>query len=392
MSIDPTRLLQEVFPGLSAEAVNELLRLARVRTYPAGTLLCEEGSYEGIFYVIAAGQVQVSKHFVGDEERVLRVIGPGDFFGEMSIIQNAPRAANVRTVGEATVVEIGKEAFEYVLRRSPSMAMTLVRATIERLRANDRMSIAELQRKNKEIEAAYRALAEQERLRSEFLTTLAHELRTPLTSAKGFMQLIQRGMMDGPALRMALDRITESIERVVTLVNDLLFVQEMELIQPALLPVAVGEIVQEVVREQARRAAESGLELVMEIESGLPALLADPEGLRRAFRALLDNAIKFSPDGGQISVVARRVEDALEVVFADPGVGIPEEFMRERLFKRFERIESVDGRLFGGVGLGLPIARHLVEQHGGEILVESEFRKGSTFTVRLPLAQAAVRN
>lgn len=386
MSIDLKALLQDVFPGLQDDAAAELLLLARVKTYPADTLLCVEGAYEDVFYIIGEGEAQVSKHFVADEERVLRVLGPGEFFGEMSIIQNVPRTASVRTLTETTVVEIDKEGFEHVLRRSPSMAMKLVRMTIEHLRNNDRVSIAELQRKNKELEAAYRALAEQERLRSEFLTMLAHELRTPLTSAKGFMQLIQRGMLDGSALRMALDRVSENVERVVTLVNDLLFVQEMELIQPTFRPVAVDEVVKAVVTEYEKRAAENDLRIVTEFAPALPTLQADPEGLARAFRAVLDNAVKFSPDGGQVSVRVQPAGDAIEVVVTDPGVGIPEDFLKNRLFHRFERVESADGRLFGGVGLGLPIAKHLIEQHGGRILVESQQGKGSTFTLRLPLA------
>ncbi|MCZ7546389.1 MAG: cyclic nucleotide-binding domain-containing protein [Anaerolineae bacterium] len=365
MPTNPTDLLKQVFPGLEDEAAGALLRPARIKTYPPHAVLCEEGAHEDVFYIVAKGRVEVAKRFARGEARVLREFGPGDFFGEMSIVQSATRSASVRTIEETTVIEIDKEVFEHALRRSPSMAMTLVRATVDRLRVNDQLSVAELKRKTGEVEAAYHALTEHERLLSEFLTTLAHELRTPLTSAKGFMQLIQRGMVDGPALRMALDRVTENIEHVVALANDLLFLQEIELIRPALRPVAVGEIVQDVVGGQIRRATESGLGLVTQIEPGLPEVQADPEGLARAFRALLDNAIKFSPDGGQISITVRRAGRAVEIAFTDPGVGIPPAFIQDGLFTRFERYEGVEGRLFGGVGLGLPIARHIIEEHGG---------------------------
>ncbi len=385
-TVDAVRLLKQAFPGLGDEAAGELAELARIRTYPPGTLLCKEGEHEETFYLIADGEVEITKRFIEDEERLLRRAGPGTFFGEIAIIQNVPRTASVRTTEETTVLEIDKDVFEQVLRRSPSMALTMVRATIEHLRANDQRAIEELRRRKQELEEAYRVLSEQERLRSEFLTTLAHELRTPLTSAKGFMNLIQLGHMEGAALKMALDKVEAGIDNVISLINDLLFVQEMDTViaEPTRRPVDVGELIFELVSGEQDRAAEQGLEIATEIEPDLPKIEADPDGLRRAFGALLDNAIKFSPDGGVLRITIHNLGDELEISFADPGVGIPAEFM-DRLFKRFERLEQIGDHLFGGVGLGLPIAKHLIEKHGGTITVQSELGKGSTFTVRLPV-------
>jgi len=111
---------------------------------------------------------------------------------------------------------------------------------------------------------------------------------------------------------------------------------------------------------------------------------ADPDGLRRALLALLDNAIKFSPGGGTIHIEVSQSEDAVDIAFADPGVGIDPEFL-PRIFDRFEHQEKRGDYLFGGIGLGLAIAQHLIEGFGGSISVESEVDRGSIFTVHLPM-------
>jgi hypothetical protein len=113
--------------------------------------------------------------------------------------------------------------------------------------------------------------------------------------------------------------------------------------------------------------------------------MGDAEELERAFSALLDNAIKFSPNGGTVRVSVTRSGRNIEVAFSDPGIGIPADFIESGLFERFRRRDSVDGEVFGGVGLGLPIARRLVEGQNGRIAVESAVGQGSTFTVSLPL-------
>jgi two-component system phosphate regulon sensor histidine kinase PhoR len=240
-------------------------------------------------------------------------------------------------------------------------------------------------RKQKEqIEAAYDELRHQEQLRTEFLTTLAHELRTPLTSASGFMQLLKVGAMNGPALTMSLQKISMNIDRIVSLVNDLLFVQEQDLIEPALRPVSLPALLEVIVSELREDAQDQGSEIKIEVPPDLPTIQADPDGLVRAFNKLLDNAVKFSPDGGDIVITAHARPRWIDVDFTDKGVGIRDAF-KPRLFQRFEHTDRIGDRVFGGVGLGLAIAKHIIESHGGSISVQSTEGAGSTFTVHLPI-------
>jgi signal transduction histidine kinase len=383
MTVEPISLLKQVFAGMSDEALVQMAWMTQVRTYPPDTVLCHEGAEEDVFYIIGEGQVSISQQ-LGNEERFLRYSGPGQYFGEMALIANTPRNANVRTTVETTVLEIDKASFVEMIRQNPIIALTMFRTTVGWLRANDTAAIAALSRQKQEIQRAYDELQIQERRRSEFLTTLAHELRTPLTTANGFMQLIKSGAMSGPALQMGLDKVASGLERIVSLVNDLMFVQEMDLLEPSVRAVDLRSIITSLVDEAAHHAADHGLALVVELPSTLPVIQADPDGLRRALGALLDNAIKFSPNGGEIRIGVSLTDNHVNIAFADPGIGIEPDFM-SRMFERFERREKYGDILFGGIGLGLPIAKHLVESFGGTITVTSEIGKGSTFTVQLPV-------
>src|SRR5512144_1787341 len=138
-----------------------------------GHVLCHDGEYEDSFYVIAEGSVVISKKMLDEAgEHVLRVGGRGDLVGEMGLIQNAPRAATVRTLTECSMLEMGKKDFETILSRSPHMAIDIIRVTLDRLRANDHMAIAELQRINN-------MLRQMDRNKLDFIQVAAHELRTP---------------------------------------------------------------------------------------------------------------------------------------------------------------------------------------------------------------------
>ncbi|MCC7446212.1 MAG: cyclic nucleotide-binding domain-containing protein, partial [Anaerolineae bacterium] len=144
MAIEPHELVKRLFPSLNDEERAQLVNLGRVRTYPPDTILCHEGAYESVFYVIAEGEVIVTKKFDEREELVLRHTVAGEFFGEMAIIQDAPRSATVTTVVETTVLELDKSTVETMLGQNPSMALAMIRTTFDRLRANDQMAIREL--------------------------------------------------------------------------------------------------------------------------------------------------------------------------------------------------------------------------------------------------------
>jgi two-component system sensor histidine kinase VicK len=263
------------------------------------------------------------------------------------------------------------------------MALTVMRALTERLRQADQRAIAELSKKNEQLTHLNRELTEQEQIRSEFLTTVAHELRTPLTSANGYLTLVATGRMEGEQVQQAVSRALRNVKRVMRLVNDILFLQEMDLILPEFRAVSLRDIVSQAVVGRSQQAIETDLSLQVHLEEDLPQVMGDSDWLYRAVDALLDNAIKFSPDGGEVSIRIVHRSGQVQLTVSDQGVGIPADQM-DCIFERFQRVQHVGPHLFGGVGLGLPLVNQVVEQHAGKIEVDSVEGQGSTFIMSLP--------
>ncbi len=382
------RVIQKAFPGMPDDEAQELISIGEVHSYPPGVFLCREGEFERIFYIVLEGEVNVSKIINEAESRFLKPLGPGDFFGEYALIHDAPRTATIRTNRPTTVLEIHKETFEQLLDRSPAVSKAMVREVSRRLRENDEMALEDLQLKASELASAYQRLAEMDFARREFLTTIAHELRTPLTAASGFLHIIRTAGLQGESLQGAVDTVSRNIDRIITLSNDILFLQEMDLILKSPRSVDISSVVAGVVATHQERAAKNQVEISLDCTPGLPWVWGDPDSLERAIGAILENAVKFSPEGGDVWVRCSQQDGEVIIEVQDHGVGIPEESM-PRIFDRFFHLERVGGHLFGGLGLGLSIAHQVVLQHQGEIQVESRLGEGSSFAIKLPAASEA---
>jgi len=378
----PKEIIPRAFPGISQLEIDELINRSQVRNYVKGIILTREGEIESKFYILLDGRVGVTKTINNIEQRHLKELEAGDFFGEMALIHNAPRAATVTALEPVTVLEIDREDFDRVLRHSPSVAMAMVREISSRLRENDEMAIEDLRMRASELAEAYQKLAEQELARREFLTSVAHELRTPLMAAGGFLQLIQKGLIAPDKMSGAIDTVARNIGQITTLVNDILFLQEMDLILPKFQPVDMGIIAREVVDSYQEKAAANLVTVHLEIAPKIPSTSGDPKTLERALAALIDNAIKFSPNGGQVTVSVHEGNGIVVVDVIDSGIGIEKERI-PRVFDRFYHLEQSGDNLFDGIGLGLAITQQVIKQHNGRMTVESEPGRGSTFSLHL---------
>ena len=231
-----------------------------------------------------------------------------------------------------------------------------------------------------------RALEKADRFQTELISTLAHEMRTPLTSIKGFSTaLLMEEIAFTLETRQEFLEIIESECDVLTdLIHDLL---ESSIIDAGLLrlelePVILPRMVESVVRDIARQTAKH--RIVVDFPSHFPIVEADPGRIMQVLRNLLDNAVKYSPQGGMIVIRGQVDETQVVVSVADQGVGIAPEHLN-RLFEKFFRVESGLGRHVVGSGLGLPIAQTIIEGHGGHVWAESKLGQGSTFYLTLPL-------
>ena len=399
VTVDKIALLSQAFAGLAEDELGEMASLTHVIVYPPDYVLCHEGAYEDVFYIIAQGEATVTKKISDKEgERELRRVGPGEYVGEMALIQNAPRAANVRTLTESTVLEMSKADFEAMLGRSPHMAMNIIRVTLNRMRANDQVAIQDLQRTNK-------VLAILDRNKLDFIEVAAHELRTPLTVMKGYINVMKMDatVKTNPMLVEVLEGIAKGTDRLHEVVNTMLDVTRVdsEKLRLAPVPVPVRSVVNDIVQRVKNEAASRTLTFTVEHDPETPFINADPTLFQKALYHVIINAAKFTPDGGAITIRTRPVNleggaPGAEIVVHDTGIGLDAEH-HELIFEKFYQVGSValhssSRTAFkgGGAGLGLAIARGVMRAHGGKIWVESsghdeEKLPGSTFYIQLPV-------
>lgn len=272
---------------------------------------------------------------------------------------------------------------------------------------------AALRQKARELEKANRELKEVDRLKSDFLSNVSHELRTPLTSIRSFTEIL----LDSPTAispeeqKEFLTIIAGQTDRLTRLIGDLLDLSRIEAgeFHCELEPVPVDEFVLSPALETMRRLVdESGIELITEIEEGLPPVLGDADRLSQVVTNVVDNALKFTERGGRLVIRARRSDERIPrelaeggffgvaadtpeqgeyvvVSISDNGCGIPLED-RQRIFEKFGQVGNVLTSKPQGTGLGLAICANIVAQHGGAIWVDSDLGEGSTFWIAIPVS------
>lgn len=238
-----------------------------------------------------------------------------------------------------------------------------------------------------EVQRAFRELQELDRLKSNFITLVAHELRTPLSLILGYASLLTEEIKD-PSLKEYTESILRSSQRLSSLVNQMLDLRMLEQRAAAvrLETIVLPELVSKVIDNYHPIIKNKAQEITVEIPPELLKVRADPVKLEMVLSNLISNAVKFTPSGGHIWVGACDGENP-RIYVRDNGIGIPPE-EHERIFQSFYQVEEPLTRSRGGLGLGLSIAKEMVELWGGRIWVESEVGKGSTFWFTLPRQEA----
>lgn len=378
----PARIIPRAFPGIKPDEVQEIIINSQIKSYPAGTVLCREDAIEYTFYMILEGDFEVTKTINNTDARLLKTLNAGDFFGEMALIHNAPRAATVKALTPAVVLELEKDGFDRVLKHSPSVATAMISEISNRLRANDQLAIEDLRLRAREIADAYQKSAEQEMARNEFLTAIAHELRTPLMVASGYLHTLKKGVLTGEQLRSTIEIVSRNVDQIVNLTNDLLFLQEQELVLRDFQPVDLAALVAKIVDKYQEKAKSRRINIKIRGITKLPAIQGDEPSLERAITGIVDNAIKFSPMDGTVDIRFADLGSHVSVSVVDYGIGIDPQ-IRPRIFDRFFHLEKSGEEIYDGIGIGLSITRQVIQQHRGMLDVDSAPGKGSTFTISL---------
>lgn len=239
-----------------------------------------------------------------------------------------------------------------------------------------------------------------EKIRKDFVANVSHELRTPLTSIKGYVEALLDGAKDDPAASTKfLSIILKQSDRLNLIIEDLLELSKIEsggvLLKEE--PLELRSVIERTLSMIKPIADKNRHRLVTVVDPSLPPVAGDEDRLVQVLTNLLDNAVKYTPSGGTITVGAKLAPAvgnaessarAIELSVADTGIGIPEAD-RPRVFERFYRVDKARSRELGGTGLGLAIVKHIIEGHGGQVWVEANHPQGSRFVVRLPLSRTA---
>ena len=268
------------------------------------------------------------------------------------------------------------------------IAISILSQTRLSLLAKRQRLLASEQDARNAAEDSRRAAEDANRLKDEFLSTVSHELRTPLTAITGWAQMLRSGRLDAAKSARALETILRSARSQSEIIDDLLDVSRLITGKMRLYvaPLKLGSVIHTAV-EAVRPAAEAkGVHLSVLLDPAAEAVSGDAERLQQVVWNLLSNAVKFAPTGGRVEVKLVRADSHFEIIVADNGQGIKSEFL-PYVFERFRQEDGGMSRRQGGLGLGLAIARHIVELHGGTVHAASEgLGKGATFTVALPIA------
>ncbi|HKO52533.1 MAG TPA: ATP-binding protein [Polyangiaceae bacterium] len=278
--------------------------------------------------------------------------------------------------------------------------------------ASVRESFRELEDKNDKLQTAFDRLKELDRLKSNFLATVSHELRTPLTSIIGYSEMLVEGLAGEMTSeqREFVQTIRDKGEQLLQLIKGLLDLSKLESGTMSLRKAQTDILgtLRDVAQTMTPTARKKEVELVVDVENGLPLIWADTERLRQVFLNLTENAIKFTPAQGKITLSARmtaieapRPEDeggmvimsarrtAIEFRVADTGIGIPED-ERGRVFDAFYQVDSSSTREAGGTGLGLSIVRRLIDGHDGTVRITDNQPRGTVFVVTIPVKRATI--
>ncbi|HEY65984.1 MAG TPA: GAF domain-containing protein [Caldilineae bacterium] len=237
------------------------------------------------------------------------------------------------------------------------------------------------------LQEANEQLREALKAKDEMVQNVSHELRTPLTMIRGYAELLKDGFLGelSPEQKQAIEVLYYNSERLRFMVDRLIRLQTLDPSTFVKIKLNPAVWLEDALRGWRERIEEAGMTLAVDVPPTLPSIEADPGLLNEVMDNLLDNAIKFSPEGGQIRISAWQEGDELIIAVSDQGIGIPSDKL-ERIFERFYQVDGSMTRRFGGMGIGLALCKEIIEGHGGRIWAESEEGQGSTFYIALPIA------
>jgi signal transduction histidine kinase len=377
-----------------ATAGRELLsKLMTEQQYLPGQVIFKEGDLGDAMYIIWSGRAAVVK---GEFQAptVLGYRGAGDIVGEMALLENQPRSASIVALEQLRALRVVRKDFEAMLNSNPALGLSILSTLSARLRAADdarKDSVrfeSQLIKEVSTLKTEKQQMLELEQLRQDTIDLIVHDLRHPISSLFGAIKIMEMVLPDEvlQANQQLLNIANLNCQHLQLMVDSLLDAARIEAgeAQLRLSSTDLAELIKEAVTRASISAEMENITIQTIVPEILPEIIIDAEKVDRVLSNLFNNAVKFTPVGGTVTVTAEVQKDKILVKVIDSGPGIPSDD-RERIFDRFAQLSGDQPRM-GGFGLGLAFCRLAIEAHGGRIWVESgDGGVGSQFNFVLPL-------
>jgi signal transduction histidine kinase len=356
----------KLFCELSRAESSALRQIAREQKFSAGQEIFKEGDKGDGVFVVKEGRVEISGRVSPDARLVFSLVGPGDIFGEMAVIENKPRSACAVARQETTVYFIPRAEMLALVEHSPALALALLREISHRLREFNRQYLREL------LQAERLAVV------GRFARAIVHDLKNPLNIIGLTAEMAGMEQVAPELRRQAKERIRKQVERISDLVGEILDFTQGSPSDFVLAPAEYGAFVQQLVKELGPEVSLKSATLILENPPPAVELLLHPKRLRRVFYNLIHNATDAMPEGGKILLRFHATPTEVVTEIEDTGGGIAPE-MAGQLFEAF----ATHGKTHG-TGLGLSICKRIIQDHQGWIAARSEPGRGAVFSFGLP--------
>lgn len=337
------------------------------------------------------GQTLSSLNFPKDKkEAVVRIFEVEHFIFSPILTQNGIIGiAFVGNRSNASPITAGDEELVSILANQIGQSLENAQLFEQIFRSRQNLE-SKIQDRTKELASALDEVQKINKMKSEFMSAVSHELRTPLTSIKGYASLLMTGKLgDIPQeVKQRLEKINIHSDNLVKFINDLLDIARIESgrVDLTLEKCSLAALIENTHDLLIPQMKEKNIQWVSEIDTKLPSIFIDTNQVDRVFINLIGNAIKFTPTQGTIHVTAKKSNNDILVEISDTGIGIKEEDL-SKIFNEFYRAENPINQNVKGTGLGLTLARKIIEAHGGKIWVTSKFNEGTTFHFTLPIVK-----
>lgn len=361
----PSIQANQLFQGLSEDVVTKAAQHLRTVLYPAGEVIFEQGDAGNCLYLVLAGTVRISIKGREGRQETLIVIGEGDFFGEMALIDRSPRSATATAVEPCMLAALDLSGLNALMSVAPAdLSMNFIHAIISRLRRSNAHFIEEMLR------------GERLSMVGRMSGSIVHDFKNPMATISVACQMIERKVKD-PQVTKCVDIIERSVSQMVGMTQELLEFSRGET-QLHAEDVSVMSIINDLEEQNFSRLAQRNIKIERSI-TYVGYMHVDAGRFVRVLQNLVKNSMEAMPHGGTLKFGLRREGETLIWEVADTGCGIPAEVLA-KVFEPF-----VTHGKSGGTGLGMTIAKTVAEAHGGSIAVESTVGVGTKTTVRIPL-------